>query len=104
MTTLGNSALELAGPQVDTAELDGLRKAAADNPADVEAQIALAEGAFAAGERDEAAEVLLRAIQASGEEGNGEAKEKLLKIFEAVGMEDPWVSAQRRKLSLLLFG
>ena len=99
-----HSALELAGPQVDTAELDGLRKAAADNPADVEAQIALAEGAFAAGERDEAAEVLLRAIQASGEEGNGEAKEKLLKIFEAVGMEDPWVSAQRRKLSLLLFG
>jgi len=99
-----HSALELAGPQVDTAELDGLRKAAADNPADVEAQIALAEGAFAAGERDEAAEVLLRAIQAGGEEGSPQAKETLLKIFEAVGMEDPWVSAQRRKLSLLLFG
>ena len=98
------SALELAGTQVDTGELDALRKAAAERPADTEAQIAFAEAAFAAGERDEAAEVLLRAIQGGGEEGNEAAKEKLLKMFEAVGMEDPWVSAQRRKLSLILFG
>ena len=98
------SALELAGTQVDTGELDDLRKAAAERPADTDAQIAFAEAAFAAGERDEAAEVLLRAIQGGGEEGNAEAKEKLLKMFEAVGMEDPWVSAQRRKLSLILFG
>ncbi len=102
------SALELAGTQVDTGELDALRKAAAERPADTEAQIAFAEAAFAAGERDEAAEVLLRAIQGSkgadGEETNTEAKDKLLKMFEAVGMEDPWVSAQRRKLSLILFG
>ncbi len=98
------SALELAGTQVDTDELDDLRKAAAERPADTDAQIAFAEAAFAAGERDEAAEVLLRAIQGGGEEGNAEAKEKLLKMFEAVGMEDPWVSAQRRKLSLILFG
>ncbi|GAA5055231.1 thioredoxin [Erythrobacter westpacificensis] len=98
------SALELAGTQVDTGELDDLRKAAAERPADTDAQIAFAEAAFAAGERDEAAEVLLRAIQGGGEEGNAEAKEKLLKMFEAVGMEDPWVFAQRRKLSLILFG
>jgi len=99
-----HSALELAGTQVDTTELDNLRKAAAERPADTEAQIAFAEAAFAAGERDEAAEVLLRAIEGGGEEGNAEAKERLLKMFEAVGMEDPWVSTQRRKLSLLLFG
>ncbi len=100
----GHSALELAGTQVDTAELDNLRKAAAERPADTEAQIAFAEAAFAAGERDEAAEVLLRSIEGGGEEGNEAAKEKLLKMFEAVGMEDPWVSTQRRKLSLILFG
>ena len=34
----------------------------------------------------------------------GAAKAKLLQIFEAVGLEDPWVQGQRRKLSLLLFG
>ena len=103
-----HSALELAGTQVDTAELDTLRKAAAERPADTQAQIAFAEAAFAAGERDEAADVLLRSIEggtnSEGEDANAEAKEKLLKIFEAVGMEDPWVSAQRRKLSLILFG
>lgn len=99
-----HSALELAGQQIDPAQLDALRKAAADSPADAQAQIALAEGAFAAGARDEAAEVLLRAIEAGDEEGRQAAKEKLLKIFEAVGLEDPWVKSQRRKLSLLLFG
>lgn len=99
-----HSALELTGTPVDMGELETLRKAAAERPADTEAQIAFAEAAFAAGERDEASEVLLRAIEGGGEEGNAEAKEKLLKIFEAVGMEDPWVSAQRRKLSLILFG
>ncbi len=98
------SAIELAGQQVDDSELKNLRAAAAERPADTDAQLAFAEAAFAAGERDEAAEVLLRAIEGGGEEGNEAAKAKLLQIFEAVGLEDPWVSAQRRKLSLILFG
>lgn len=99
-----HSALELAGSQVDQGELANLRKIAAEQPADTEAQLAFAEAAFAAGERDEAAEVLLRAIAGGSEEGDDTAKAKLLQMFEAVGMEDPWVSAQRRKLSLILFG
>ncbi|MDF1835750.1 MAG: tetratricopeptide repeat protein [Alteraurantiacibacter sp. bin_em_oilr2.035] len=101
------TAIELAGTKVDDSELQALRAAAAERPADNAAQLAFAEAAFAAGERDEAADVLLRAIKASGEGEDGEADEvkaKLLQIFEAVGLEDPWVSAQRRKLSLLLFG
>ena len=64
----------------------------------------LAQAAFAAGSRDEAAETLLHMIGAEPEWNEGAAKAKLLQIFEAVGLEDPWVSAQRRKLSLLLFG
>ena len=99
-----HSALELAGNQVDQGELANLRKLAAEQPADTAAQLAFAEAAFAAGERDEAAATLLRAIEGGGEEGNEEAKAKLLQMFEAVGMEDPWVSTQRRKLSLILFG
>ena len=43
-------------------------------------------------------------IQREPEWNEGAAKAKLLQIFEAVGLEDPWVAAQRRKLSLLLFG
>ena len=68
------------------------------------AQLAFAQAAFAAGLRDEAADTLLHMIGAEPEWNEGAAKAKLLQIFEAVGLEDPWVSAQRRKLSLLLFG
>ena len=98
------SALELAGSGVDESELQALRAAAAERPADMAAQFAFAQGAFAAGQRDEAADTLLHMIGAEPEWDDGAAKAKLLQIFEAVGLEDPWVSAQRRRLSLLLFG
>jgi putative thioredoxin len=98
------AALELAGEGVDEGELQALRAAAAERPTDPEAQFAFAQAAFAAGRRDEAAETLLGLIRADPEWNEGAAKAKLLQIFEAVGLEDPWVSAQRRKLSLLLFG
>lgn len=98
------TALELAGTQVDNSELEALRKASAERPTDMDAQMAFAEAAFAAGERDEAAETLLRAIGSDPEWNEGAAKAKLLQFFEAVGLEDPWVATQRKKLSLLLFG
>jgi len=98
------AALELAGSGVDDGELQMLRAAAAERPADMQAQFDFAQAAFAAGQRDEAAETLLAMIRAEPEWSDGAAKAKLLQIFEAVGLEDPWVAAQRRKLSLLLFG
>jgi len=98
------SALELAGSGVDEGELQALRAAAAERPADMEAQLAFAQAAFAVGRRDEAAATLLHMIGAEPDWNEGAAKAKLLQIFEAVGLEDPWVAAQRRKLSLLLFG
>ena len=98
------SALELAGSGVDEGELQALRAAAAERPADMEAQFDFAQAAFAAGRRDEAADTLLHMIGAEPEWNEGAAKAKLLQIFEAVGLEGPWVSAQRRRLSLLLFG
>ena len=104
LLTQAASALELAGSGVDEGELQAMRAAAAERPADMDAQLAFAQAAFAAGKRDEAAEALLQMIRTDPEWNEGAAKAKLLQIFEAVGLEDPWVSAQRRKLSLLLFG
>lgn len=98
------SALALAENAPDDGELAGLRSAAAANPADMDAQLALANAAFAAGQRDEAADTLLAMIRTEPEWQDGGAKAKLLQIFEAVGLEDPWVAATRRKLSLILFG
>ena len=98
------SALELAANQVDDSELAGLREAASANPDDMEAGFAFAEAAFAAGARDEAADTLLAMIAKDIEWNDGAAKAKLLQIFEAVGLEDEWVVANRRKLSHILFG
>ncbi|MFN5084701.1 MAG: tetratricopeptide repeat protein [Novosphingobium sp.] len=96
------AALELAKDRPEDDELAALRAAATpDNP---EGQLAYATAAFAAGERDAAAETLLSMIAADREWNEGAARAKLLQIFEAVGLEDPWVTATRRKLSLVLFG
>ena len=99
-----HSAIELAGTQVDPGELEALRKVAAERPTDSEAQFEFAQAAFAVGQRDEAAATLLKLVETDPEWNEGAARAKLLQIFEAVGLEDPWVQAQRRKLSLLLFG
>lgn len=98
------TALDLAKDKPDDSELATLRAAAAERPTDMDAQLAFANAAFAAGERDAAADTLLRMIAAEREWNEGAAKAKLLQIFEAVGLEDAWVSATRRRLSTILFG
>lgn len=98
------SALLLAKDKPEDSELAALRSAAAERPADMDAQLAFANAAFAAGERDNAADTLLRMIATDREWNESAAKAKLLQIFEVIGLEDPWVSATRRKLSTVLFG
>lgn len=98
------SAIELAGTQVDDGELASLRDAAKATPEDMDAQLAFAEAAFAAGQRDEAADTLLTMIEADREWNEGAARAKLLQIFEATGLEDEWVVTTRRRLSKILFG
>lgn len=98
------SALALAEDAPEEGELAALRAAAVERPADMEAQLAFANGLYAAGQRDEAAAKLLAMIAADREWNEGAAKARLLQIFEATGLEDPWVSATRRKLSTVLFG
>ena len=59
---------------------------------------------MAIGDRDGAADNLLGIIAAERDWNEGAARERLLKLFEVIGLEDPWVSAQRRRLSAILFG
>ncbi len=96
------SALELTGAPVDSGELDAARSAADNGGA--QEQYDYAEMAFAAGDRNAAADTLLGIVQGEPEWNEGAAKAKLLQIFEAVGIEDPWVADKRRRLSLILFG
>lgn len=98
------AALDLAGNKVDDGELAALREKAQADASDMDARLAYAEAAFAAGDRDAAADELLAMIEADREWNDGAARTKLLDIFSAVGLEDPWVVATRRRLSKLLFG
>ncbi len=95
------AAVSLAQEAQPVDDLAGLRARAATG--DMEARYELA-GALMANDRDAAAGTLLAMIQEDREWNEGAARARLLKLFEAVGLEDPWVSAQRRKLSAILFG
>ena len=98
------SALALAADAPDAAELAAFEAAVAANPDDYQARFDLAGAQIGVGQRDAAADNLLRIVEADREWQEGAARAKLLALFEAVGLEDPWVAAQRRRLSLILFG
>jgi len=98
------SALALAQDAPEPTELEALRAAADADPADMDAKLALANGLYASGDRDAAAATLLAMVAADRAWNEGAARARLLQIFEAVGLEDPWAAATRRKLSAVLFG
>lgn len=97
------SALALAEiePAADTGPLEA--RIAAD-PDDHEARYELAGALAARGERDAAADQLLESVARNREWNEGAARKRLLQLLEAVGLEDPWAGAQRRRLSAILFG
>ena len=98
------SALALAIDAPEAGELAGLRAAAEAAPADMDAQLAFANALYASGDRDAAADKLLAMVAVDRTWNEGAARARLLQIFEAVGLEDPWVAAKRRRLSTVLFG
>jgi putative thioredoxin len=98
------SILSIAAAAVPPEELAGLKAAVDAAPEDHQARLDLANALMAAGDRDGAADALLHIIAADREWNDGAAKARLLEIFAVIGLEDPWVSATRRKLSAILFG
>jgi putative thioredoxin len=95
------AALELAStPPADTGALDA--RLAAD-PDDHDARFELAGARMAAGDRDGAAEALLEIIGRDRDWNEGAARQRFLQLLEAQGLGDQWSSAQRRRLSALLF-
>ena len=95
------AALDLASaPKVDIGPLEA-RLAA--NPDDHEARFELAAAKMSSGDRDGAADALLDLIRRDRDWNEGAARKRFLQLLEAQGLEDPWSSAQRRRLSALLF-
>ena len=98
------ASLALARHAAPVDDLAGLKAEVAARPDDHDARFRLAGGQMAAGDRDGAAASLLAIIAADRGWNEGAARTQLLQLFESVGLEDPWVSAQRRRLSAVLFG
>jgi putative thioredoxin len=96
------AALEVASaaPAADTSAFE---QRLAANPDDHEARFELASAKMASGDRDAAAEALLEIVKRDREWNDGAARKRFLQLLEAQGLEDPWSSAQRRRLSALLF-
>ncbi len=100
--TRARAALEVvsASPAADTSALE---QRLAANPDDNEARVGLANAKMASGDRDGAADALLEIIGRDRDWNEGAARQRFLQLLEAQGLEDPWSSAQRRRLSAVLF-
>jgi putative thioredoxin len=97
------SAIALAREAQPIDDLSALQRRVEASPEDLDARYELAGGLMAAGDRDGAADQLLAIIAADRGWNEGAARSRLLKLMEVVGLEDPWTSATRRRLSALLF-
>ena len=97
------TAVELALSSQAVGPLDDLKRKADAAPNDPQARFDLALGLYAAGQTEDAIDVLLDLFQSHRAWNEQAAKTQLLQIFEALGHEHPLTLAGRRRLSSLLF-
>jgi putative thioredoxin len=99
----GAAAIALARSAKPDADIAPLAARLAHDPDDYGALFELSAALMGRGDRDGAADALLQIIARDRAWEDGKARDQLLKLFDVVGLEDPWVSAQRRRLSAILF-
>ncbi|WP_413801487.1 tetratricopeptide repeat protein [Streptomyces iranensis] len=103
----GEAKLGLAQAQllerVQGADATQVRKAAAEGPADVRAQIAAADLDLVGGHVEDAFGRLVDAVRRTAGEDRDTARVHLLSLFDVIGGEDPRVVAARGALARVLF-
>ena len=82
---------------------DAVRSAAAANPADLDAQLAVADLDVSGGHLDDAFARLLDLFPTLDAVGKNAVRTRLLEFFEIAGADDPRVIAARRRLTGLLY-
>ena len=101
------AALALARDATPVDDLDALEARLAASPDDHDLRFEVANGWLARADRDDsrdrAADHLLAIVKADRGWNDGAAREKLLKLFEAAGLSDPWSVATRARLRAILF-
>ncbi|MGO3885958.1 MAG: tetratricopeptide repeat protein [Mycetocola sp.] len=83
--------------------IDEIRSAAAANPADVSAQLAVADLDVSGGHIEDAFDRLLTLFADADADARTPLRERLLDYFQVVGVSDPRVAAARSRLTNLLF-
>lgn len=85
------------------ADLDAARSAAAERPADRDAQLLVADLDVLGGHVEDAFARLLALLRGADAETRDAVRSRLLDLFEVVGAHDPRVAAARRRMANLLF-
>ncbi|MCG7307945.1 co-chaperone YbbN [Brachybacterium sp. ACRRE] len=85
------------------AQLDAARKAAADAPQDLDAQLLVADLDMLGGHVDDAFGRLLDLLRGADQDTKDRVRARLLDLFEVAGPEDPRVAPARKRLANLLF-
>ncbi|WP_024755253.1 tetratricopeptide repeat protein [Streptomyces exfoliatus] len=80
-----------------------VRKNAADNQADVAAQIAAADLDLVGGHVEDAFGRLVETVRRTAGDDRDAARLRLLELFEVIGIDDPRVTAARQALARVLF-
>jgi len=89
--------------RIEGADLHAARQAAADAPADIDAQMLVADLDVAGGHVDDAFSRLLDLFEATPGDDRGRVKDRLIALFGLIGASDPRVIAARTRLTNLLF-
>ena len=97
------SAIELAHSAQAAGPLADLRAKAEANPKDPQLQFDLALALYAAGEAEDAIDVLLDLFASHRTWNEDAARKQLLQVFDALGLDHPLALSGRRRLSSLLF-
>jgi putative thioredoxin len=97
------TAIEMMAEAPQDAEIDAARAEARADPGDPAKRLALAEKLMAHGDLAGASAELLAILSTDLEALEGQAKAKLLEIFEAAGPKDPVTVGGRRRLGSLMF-
>ncbi|MFE1361592.1 tetratricopeptide repeat protein [Streptomyces carpaticus] len=89
--------------RVQHADAQEVRRAAAERPDDVAAQLAAADLDLVGGHVEDAFGRLVDTVRRTAGEDRDAARVRLLELFEVVGPEDPRVTAARGALARVLF-
>ncbi|MFD0168475.1 tetratricopeptide repeat protein [Streptomyces decoyicus] len=89
--------------RVQDLDPQAVRKEAAEDPADVQAQIRAADLDLVGGHVEDAFGRLVDAVKRSAGDDREAARRRLLELFEVIGAEDPRVTAARTALARVLF-